>query len=170
MIGNYEIVIRLVLALFLGALLGVERIHAGKTAGLRTFSLVSLGSALAIIISEQIIARYTGLGMENSLRFDPLRLMAGLIQGIGFLGAGIIIFHKDRVSNLTTAAGIWISASVGMAVGFGLYFESIVTMVLVIVTFTWMWNLEHYLKKYFGVKDNSEILNKKRIYRNKKNE
>ncbi len=151
MIENYEIVIRLALALFLGALLGIERIHAGKTAGLRTFALVSLGSAFAIIISEQIIAYYIASGLDTAaFRFDPIRLMAGLIQGIGFIGAGMIIFQKDHVANLTTAAGVWVSSVVGMAVGFGLYFESIITTLLIIFTFTFMWNVELRLKKFFG--------------------
>ena len=152
MIENYEILIRLLLALFLGALLGVERIHAGKTAGLRTFSLVSLGSALAIIVAEQIIARYTGVGGNPAFRFDPIRLMAGLIQGIGFIGAGMIIFQKDHVANLTTAAGVWVSSVIGMTVGFGLYTESIVTTLLVVFTFTLMWNIERSLKNKFGIK------------------
>lgn len=153
MIENYEILIRLLLALFLGALLGIERIHAGKTAGLRTFSLVSLGSALAIIVAEQVIARYTGIGGNPAFRFDPIRLMAGLIQGIGFIGAGMIIFQKDHVANLTTAAGVWVSSVIGMAVGFGLYTESIVTTLLVVFTFTLMWNIERGLKNKFTPKE-----------------
>ena len=142
MIENYEIIIRLVLALVLGALLGIERLHAGKIAGLRTFALISLGSAFFILISEQIIARYT-------FDIDPLRVAASLVSGIGFLGAGMIIFQKDHISNLTTAAGVWVSAAIGMAVGFGLYLESIVVTFLVIFTFTAMWNIEHKLKKIF---------------------
>ncbi len=156
MIEKYEIVIRLVLALVLGALLGVERIRAGKTAGLRTFALISLGSALFIIISEQVITHYT-------YDIDPLRVAASLVSGIGFLGAGMIIFQRDHVANLTTAAGIWVSAAIGVSVGFGLYIESIITTLLVIVTFTLMWNVEHYLKDKFGIYDDSDILKKKGV-------
>lgn len=144
MIENYEVIGRLVLALVLGALLGVERIHAGKTAGIRTFGLVALGSALFIIISEQVIASYPHLDI------DPMRTAAQVVTGIGFLGAGMIIFQKDHVANLTTAAGIWVSAAIGMAVGFGLYLESIAVAILVIVTFTLMWNVEIYLKRRFS--------------------
>lgn len=150
MIENYEVIGRLVLALVLGAFLGVERIHAGKTAGIRTFGLVALGSALFIVISEQVIASYPHLDI------DPMRTAAQVVTGIGFLGAGMIIFQKDHVANLTTAAGIWVSAAIGMAVGFGLYLESIVTTILVIMTFTFMWNMERYLKKRFRVKKEAE--------------
>lgn len=140
---DYEMIVRLVLALLLGALIGVERIHAGKKAGIRTLGLVSLGSALFIVISENIIAAY---GYE----IDPLRVASNIVTGVGFLGAGMIIFHKDRVNNLTTAAGIWISAAIGTAVGFGMYTVSIAVTVLVIITFTLMWNVENYLKIRFG--------------------
>ena len=151
MIANYEIIGRLMLSLLLGGLLGVERIHAGKTAGVRTFALVALGSALFIIISEQIIARY-------GYQIDPLRVASSLVTGIGFLGAGMIVFHQNHISNLTTAAGMWLSAAIGAAVGFGLYLESITVSVLVIITFTLMWNVEVYLKRRFGIiKNNDEI-------------
>jgi putative Mg2+ transporter-C (MgtC) family protein len=149
MIENYEVIGRLVLALFLGALLGVERIHAGKTAGIRTFGLVALGSALFIIISEQVIARY-------GYQIDPLRVAANLVTGIGFLGAGMIVFQQNHVSNLTTAAGMWLSAAIGAAVGFGLYIESITVTLLVIVTFTLMWNMETYLKRRFCLDKNND--------------
>ncbi|MGB0925318.1 MAG: MgtC/SapB family protein [Minisyncoccia bacterium] len=145
MIEYYEIIGRLVLALLLGAMIGVERIHAGKTAGLRTFALVALGSALFVLISEQVIANY---GYE----IDPLRVASNLVTGVGFLGAGMIIFREDHISNLTTAAGVWLSAAIGAAIGFGLYVEAITTTILVIVTFTFMWNLEHYLKERFTKK------------------
>ena len=140
---DYEMIVRLVLALILGALIGVERIHAGKKAGIRTLGLVSLGAALFIVISENIIASY---GYE----IDPLRMASNIITGVGFLGAGMIIFHKDRVNNLTTAAGIWISAAIGTAVGFGMYSIAVAVTTLVILTFTLMWNAETFLKRKFG--------------------
>ena len=155
MIESYEIVIRLVLALVLGAFLGIERLHAGKMAGLRTFALISLGSAMFIVISEQIVARY---GVDIA----PLRVAASLVSGIGFLGAGMIIFQRDHIANLTTAAGVWVSAAIGSAVGFGLYLESIVVTFLVIFTFTAMWNLENRLKKKFRIKEDTEPDFKKR--------
>ena len=136
------IIVRLVLALVLGSLIGVERIHAGKKAGVRTLGLVALGSALFIVISEIIIARY---GYD----IDPLRMASNIITGIGFLGAGMIIFQDDKLSNLTTAAGVWVAAALGTAVGFGMYIPAIVVTILVIITFTLMWNFETYLKHQF---------------------
>lgn len=140
---DYEMIVRLVLALVLGGFIGVERIHARKKAGIRTLGLVSLGAALFVVISENMIAAY---GYE----IDPLRVASNIVTGIGFLGAGMIIFHKDRVNNLTTAAGIWISAAIGTAVGFGMYTVAIAVTVLVIITFTLMWNVESFLKRWFA--------------------
>ena len=148
-----EILLRILVAFILGSLLGIERTHAGKTAGIRTFALVSLGSALAIIISEQVIAQYLAVGIDTGFRFDPLRLMAGLIQGIGFIGAGMIIFQKDHVANLTTAAGVWVAATIGMATGFGLYREAIFVTLLVVFTFSLMWKIEKKLRNFFGVRN-----------------
>jgi len=136
-----EMIIRLVVALVLGSLIGIERVHAGKSAGIRTLGLVALGSALFIIISESVIASYPGIDA------DPLRVGAQIVTGIGFLGAGMIIFKEDRLSNLTTAAGVWVAAAIGMAVGYGMYSIAITVTVLVIVTFSLVLHLENYLKK-----------------------
>ncbi len=140
--NELEILLRLVLALFLGALLGVERVHAGKSAGIRTLGLVSLGSAFFIVISIVVLEQY-------GYAADPLRMAASIVSGIGFLGAGMIIFQNDHLANLTTAAGVWVSAAIGMAVGFGMYFASILVTVLVIITFTLMWNFEHRIRNHF---------------------
>jgi len=149
---EYEIIGRLVLALVLGALVGIERVHAGKKAGIRTLGLVSLGSALFIVISEFVIAQY---GYE----IDPLRVASNIVTGIGFIGAGMIIFKQDHVSNLTTAAGVWLAAAIGTAVGFGMYVTAITVTILVIVTFTLMWNLENYLKRVFGKRSEKHLEN-----------
>ena len=134
---------RLVVALVLGALIGIERVHAGKSAGIRTLALVALGSALFVVISENIVASY-------NFDVDPLRMAANIVTGVGFLGAGMIIFKGNSLSNLTTAAGVWVADAIGMASGFGMYSIAITVTVLVIITFTVMWNLENYLKKKFG--------------------
>ncbi|MFT6361315.1 MAG: putative Mg2+ transporter-C (MgtC) family protein [Candidatus Paceibacteria bacterium] len=141
--NEYDLILRLVVALFLGALIGVERVHAGKSAGIRTLGLVALGSALFIVISESVIAGY---GFE----IDPLRVAANIVTGVGFLGAGMIIVKGDGLSNLTTAAGVWVAAAIGMAAGFGMYGIAVAVTTLVIVTFTLMWNVENYLKEKFG--------------------
>ena len=147
---EYEMILRLVLALILGALIGIERVHAGKSAGVRTLGLVALGASLFIVISESVVRSY---GFE----VDPLRVAANVVMGVGFLGGGMIIFNGDSLSNLTTAAGVWVAAAIGMAVGFGMYGVAIVTTLLVIITFTLMWHIEEYLKKLFGKRKKSII-------------
>ncbi len=150
MIEYVEVIFRLTLSLVLGMTFGIERIRAGKTAGVRTFALVALGSTLFIILSEQVIARY---GYE----IDPLRVASGLVTAMGFLGAGMIIFRDDHVTNLTTAAGIWLASAIGVAVGFGQYLEAIFTSLLVLFTFTFMWDIEHYLKILFGREEKNDF-------------
>src|SRR3972149_1900574 len=113
---EWNIFLQLFIAAVLGGLLGLERALAGKTAGMRTFALVSMGSALFIIISEIIGSKYLGISA-----FDPIRVASQIIVGIGFLGAGLIIFKESKISGLTTAAGLWVSAGIGIAVGFNLY-------------------------------------------------
>ncbi len=140
--SEYDIIIRLILALVLGALIGIERVHAGKSAGIRTLGLVSMGAALFVVISEVIVERY-------GASVDPIRMASNIVSGVGFLGAGMIILKDDKLANLTTAAGVWVSAAIGTAVGFGMYISSIVVTVLVIVTFTWMWYLEECLRRHF---------------------
>lgn len=140
--NEIEMIMRLVLALVLGAIIGIERTHAGKKAGIRTMALVSLGAALFVVISESVVGYY-------SYEIDPLRVAANIVTGVGFLGAGMIIFKEDHVSNLTTAAGVWLAAAIGTAAGFGMYIVSVTVTILVIVTLTLMWNLELYLKKIF---------------------
>ena len=107
-----EIIIRISIAVGLGALLGLERTLAGKNAGLRTYAMVSLGSALFIIIAEIVSSK-----IPNS---NPLLLGSAVITGIGFIGAGLVLFQDHKVTGLTTAAGLWVSAGIGMAAGYGL--------------------------------------------------
>ncbi len=118
---------RLLLSLLLGSAVGMERKRKGQIAGIRTFSLISLGATLAMILSIYVPQEY--LGLKNG---DPGRIAAQVITGIGFLGAGAIIQMKGSVRGLTTAAGIWMTATVGMAIGVGLYVISLVATVMVI--------------------------------------
>jgi len=141
---EFEMITRLVVALVLGSLIGIERVHAGKSAGIRTLGLVSLGSALFIVVSELVLANY------GTIDADPLRVAAQIVTGIGFLGAGMIIFKGDHISNLTTAAGVWVAAAIGVATGFGFYTLAITVTILVIITFSLMLNVELFLKKKFG--------------------
>lgn len=132
---------QLILAMFLGMLLGAERSIAGKTAGMRTYALVSVGSCLFVIISISVAVKY----MEV-FNFDPLRMASSIITGIGFLGAGLIIMHNAQLRGLTTAAGLWVSAGIGVAVGYGLYPIAIFTTFLTLVVFTLMWYIEERIK------------------------
>lgn len=112
-----SIFVGLLLAVLFGAILGVERNIAGKMAGMRTYALVSLGSALFVDISRLVIAEAGVAGVG----YDPLRLAAQIVTGIGFIGAGLVILRGGHLTGVTTAAGLWVSAGVGMACGFGLY-------------------------------------------------
>lgn len=131
-------VFRLCVALLLGAMVGIERKRKGQMAGLRTFALISTGAALAMILSIYVPQEY--LGLKNG---DPGRIAAQVITGIGFLGAGAIIQMKGSVRGLTTAAGIWIVATIGMAVGVGMYAVACTATALVIIVLTVLERLEY---------------------------
>lgn len=139
------IFIQLGVASLLGLIIGAERSIAGKSAGVRTFALVSLGSCLFTIISVVVTTQYLG-----KVNFDPMRVMAAIISGIGFIGAGLILFRQNSLRGLTTAAGLWVSAGVGAAVGFGLYAIAAYTTLLTLLIFTAVWFLEAKLKLHFG--------------------
>lgn len=115
----WETALRLALALFGGAVLGWEREYRDKPAGLRTHMMVSLGSAVFVVVSLRLA---NDMNMAaGKLQFDPLRVLQGVIGGIGFLGAGVIIRAGGRVHGLTTAASIWLSAAIGVTCGLGYY-------------------------------------------------
>jgi len=109
---------------------------------MRTYALVSLGACLLIVISETVTARYLGV-----TAFDPLRVAAGIIMGIGFLAGGLIIFHDSHVTGLTTAAGVWVSTGIGIAVGFRLYALAIFTTLLTLFVFSVLWYVEQGIKR-----------------------
>lgn len=129
---------KLVLSLMLGAVIGIERRRKGQIAGLRTFALISMGATLAMLISIYIPQEY--LGLKNG---DPGRIAAQVVSGVGFLGAGAIIQMKGSVRGLTTAAGIWMAACIGLAVGAGMYLVSILTTLLIIFILVNIERIEH---------------------------
>lgn len=118
---------KLLLSLVLGAVVGLERRHKGQIAGMRTFALISMGATLAMLVSIYIPQEY--MGLKNG---DPGRIAAQVISGIGFLGAGAIIQMKGSVRGLTTAAGIWMTACIGLAVGAGMYCIAATACLLII--------------------------------------
>lgn len=131
-----ELFLRIIIAVLCGAFVGIERTNRGKEAGIRTHTIVALASCLMMIISQYGFSDFFGkFATQNvDLRLDPSRIAAQIVSGIGFLGAGTIFIHKNVVTGLTTAAGIWAIAGVGMAVGCGMYFIGIsCTLVIIVV-------------------------------------
>ena len=128
---------KLVLSFVLGAVVGSERRHKGQTAGMRTFALITMGACLAMLLSIYIPQTY--LDLKNG---DPERIAAQVISGIGFLGAGAIIQMKGSVRGLTTAAGMWVSACIGLTVGAGLYVISVVACLLILFVLLFLEYLE----------------------------
>lgn len=119
-----ELTIRLTLALLLGGAIGIEREYRAKEAGFRTHFLVALGSALFCVVSQY------GFGVDLK---DSSRVAAQVVSGIGFLGAGTIIFQKNVVRGLTTAAGLWVTAAIGLACGTGMYVAALATTIMVLL-------------------------------------
>lgn len=132
----------LVIAMALGMVLGVERFIAHKTAGMRTYTLISMGAALFVIISQLVVDRYAGG------TFDPLRIAAQIVAAAGFLGVGSI-FHNAQgtQTGITTAAGLWVAAGIGMACGFGFYKLAAIVTLLALFTFVVLWFIEKQIRK-----------------------
>ena len=137
-----SIFIQLLLAVFLGALIGLERELQGKSAGLRTYALVSLGACLFTVVPL-----YGFKGFLDVSALDPSRVAAQVVLGIGFLGGGIIFLKGDIVYGLTTAAGLWISAALGVAVGAGLYWAAIFATFIALVILTILKAAEKYIHR-----------------------
>ena len=121
--GTIELILRLVLAGLLGGLIGAEREYRAKMAGTRTHLMVSIGAALMMIISRW--------GFDGS--GDPSRVAAQIVSGIGFIGAGAIMVNRHAVHGLTTAAGIWVAAGIGMAIAAGLYVVGVAATLLSLI-------------------------------------
>ncbi len=124
MISNQDILLRLLLAALIGGIIGIEREASNRPAGLRTHILVSVGSALIMLISLY--------GMPE--RADPSRIASNVVTGVGFLGAGTILRNGNTIKGLTTAASLWVCAGIGLAVGSGYYFGGIVTALIVLIS------------------------------------
>ncbi len=137
---NADIFIKLLLAVIFGSLLGIERAIAHKKAGMRTYALVTMGSCLFVLVSEYLTVLYAG-----TTSFDPSKIPSEIIVGIGFLGAGLIIFQGKTIQGLTTAAGLWVAAAIGMALGFGLYPLAFIALIFTLLIFTVFWRVEHRL-------------------------
>ncbi len=137
-----EIFINLAIAMLLGMVIGLERFVAGKTAGMRTYTLVALGSALFVSISQLVASQYAG-----TQTFDPLRVAAQVVAAAGFLGVGAIFHRNNQVSGVTTASGLWVAAGVGMAAGFGFYTIAIAVTIFTLFIFVVLWFIEKQISK-----------------------
>jgi putative Mg2+ transporter-C (MgtC) family protein len=130
---------KILLAALLGAIIGTERaVVARRSAGMRTFALVSLGACIFTLTGAYVDTLYLGL-----VNFDPMRIAAAIVQGVGFIGAGLMFAKGDSVHGVTTAAGLWVSASVGMLVAFGIYPLAIFASAITVVIFFGLWYIEH---------------------------
>jgi putative Mg2+ transporter-C (MgtC) family protein len=140
---SLDILVRLGVAMLCGMVLGTERIISHKAAGMRTYALVSMGASLFVVIGTLIMDRFT-----SGAGFDPVHIMGAIISGIGFMGAGMIIFKDTSVTGLTTASGIWVAAGIGIACGFNLFTLAVIATLLCIFTFVVMWRIEQAVKHY----------------------
>jgi putative Mg2+ transporter-C (MgtC) family protein len=121
----------LIVATALGAIIGLEREYKHKSAGMKTYALVSLGAALFMILGNHIFYNFAHLGIN----YDPSRILASVVLGVGFIGGGLIMKRDREVEGLSTAAGLWIAAAVGAATGMGLYVFAFFVVLLVLFIF-----------------------------------
>ncbi|WP_282939837.1 MgtC/SapB family protein [Paenibacillus sp. RC67] len=142
-IDSFHITLRLVLSLMLGGLIGFERERSSHAAGLRTHILVCLGSTLIMLLSMYGFSEFAKL---DNVRLDPARLAAQVISGIGFLGAGTILYTGKSITGLTTAASLWVVAAIGLATGAGFYYASALVCFLALLS---LWVLNEVEKRYF---------------------
>lgn len=143
---DFQVIFQLLLATVLGGLVGLEREYKRKEAGLRTYSLVALGTTLFTIIAFEIFQNFLG---KPGAYLDPLRVIQAVAMGIGFIGAGLIIYRQFHIEGLTTAAGLWVVAAIGVAVGVRLYLPAIFVTFLAIGILSGLRLLED---KFFGKK------------------
>ena len=132
-----QVIIRIIMAGVLGGLIGLERESLNKSAGFRTHILVCVGSALIMVVSQDLYQVYKG-----ATNIDPGRIAAQVVSGIGFLGAGTIMREGATVKGLTTAASLWVVAGVGLALGAGFYFPALVTTGVVFLTLIYLGKVE----------------------------
>ncbi len=149
-----SITLRLFIALMLGVVIGTERVWAHKTAGMRTYALVSMGSALFVIVSNEMVNYFSVFPGMN-----PLMIVSQIVVGVGFLGTGLIFSRDSKVMGLTTATGLWVAAGIGMAAGAGLFNIAIVATFLTLFIFVVLWFIEKRIKKSkYYQEDNIESL------------
>ena len=142
MLTLWEIIKRIICAFVLGAVIGLEREKKGRSAGLRTHILVCMGSCLIMLVSLYMYELF-----KDKTTLDPARIAAGVVTGIGFLGAGTIIRSQEGIRGLTTAASIWISSAIGLAVGCGFYEVALFSTFLAFLTLAFLKKIEKRLER-----------------------
>ncbi|MFA5778305.1 MAG: MgtC/SapB family protein [Candidatus Paceibacterota bacterium] len=142
---NGDVVLRLFLAVVLGTCIGAERIFVHKEAGMKTHALVAMGAAVFVLVSEELAKKYINLP-----GFNPAMIASQIIVGIGFLGAGSIMLQDSKLKGLTTASGLWVTAGIGMAAGFGLYGLAIIATIFILLVFIAMIVIEKPIRKISG--------------------
>jgi putative Mg2+ transporter-C (MgtC) family protein len=144
-----ESVLRLVLAALFGGLVGLEREVRGRQAGFRTYLLVCVGSAMVMLVSVQLALNGWHADGKYNIQVDPGRIAYGVMTGIGFLGAGVIVQQKGgAIRGLTTAAGLWCIAAVGLGIGLGMYLLSALGIVIILVALWFLDYVEEIIPKY----------------------
>lgn len=173
MITEKEIILRLLLAAFFGALIGLERERKHWAAGMRTHMMVCVGACLVVIVSA---FGFSDILSGEHVNLDPSRIAAQVVSGIGFIGAGTILFSKDGIiRGLTTAAGLWTVAAIGLATGSGLYFAAGASTIIALIILWVLKPLEQFYSKRFSQKiikiiakqnlnDSSSFLKIKQLY------
>jgi putative Mg2+ transporter-C (MgtC) family protein len=142
-----------VIAVGLGLLVGAERLIVHKDAGMKTHALVAMGAAVFVLISEELVKKYANLP-----GFNPTMIPAQIILGIGFLGAGsIVLYNGSQLRGLTTAGGLWVTAAIGMAAGFGFYGLALITTILVLLILTLVYIFEKPIRKISENIENPEV-------------
>lgn len=141
-----EFILRISFAALLGGIIGLEREYRAKEAGFRTHFLVGMGAAIFMILSKY---GYDDVVKAELVRLDPSRIAAQVVSGIGFIGAGCIIFQKHVVRGLTTAAGLWVTSAIGLACGSGLYILAGSATVLVVICLETV----SFIHNHFGAKN-----------------
>ena len=127
---TFDFILRIFVAALLGGVIGLEREYRDKSAGFRTHFLVALGSALFMVVSAY---GFEGALVTENHRLDVSRIAAQVVSGIGFIGAGMIIFQKNAIRGLTTAAGVWVTAAIGLTCGAGMYLLAVSSTFMVLL-------------------------------------
>src|SRR5450631_602076 len=134
--NEYDLFLRPLLAMVAGGLIGLERSYHGRAAGLRTYALVSLGSALLVVATEHI------LPSANGAPGDPTRVIQGIVTGIGFLGAGVILKQGFVVRGLTTAASVWVASAIGVVIGAGFVLPGLLATTMTLIALSVLRQIE----------------------------